>query len=65
MRATMGASQSTRDRTDYVIVRTDVDEAGYVHVRLFVWNLENQVKVRQVMRECDDRADKGITLLRE
>jgi hypothetical protein len=47
----MGASQSTRSTTDYVYAFIKVNDEGYVHLDLFVYNIENALKVRMYMRE--------------
>lgn len=49
----MGAGQSTRSIPDYVCVFINVDKEGYVRVDMFVYNIENALKVRKYMREKD------------
>lgn len=47
---------NTRSTGDYVMVGMNADERGYVHVDLFVYNLENAVKARMRWRDRDDEA---------
>lgn len=53
----MGISQSTRYIPDYVYVVMKPDDKGYVSVTLIVYNTENALRLRLLMREQEDRSE--------
>lgn len=56
----MGAGQSTRSIPDYTYVIMYVDNTEYIHVRFLVYNTENALKIRMIMREQDNITFKDL-----
>jgi len=53
----MGAGLSTRSIPDYVYVVMNADESGYVRVNFIVYNTDNALRLRLLLREREDTSE--------